>query len=191
MPPTEDFPFARRTMGSAIVTGAMGAEIAMSLSRPLVREAIGTAFDVASDLRKASLETARAGVGSVMRGERPTLKVALDAKDRMRRRAVGMLPPEIGDNVEQARLRFIEGEKALYYGSLRFAGDLEPAFEVASLRSKNLLVDAVRAFEDVADVALATSMRFGEDLQTGDLRKASGAKRPKPRARRPAAKRSR
>jgi len=189
MTPPDDFPIARRAVGTAIVTGSMGAGLALSLARPMMHEAIDIAFEAVADLRKASLEGARTGLGSAVRAGGPGLQSALDAKDRLRRRALGTLPPGLGGAAEEMRRQFIEAEKSVYYGSVKYAEDLEPALEVARLRSKNLLVEAVKAFEDVADVALATSIKFGEDVQAGELRRAAPLRgstkkaKPSPKAR--------
>lgn len=176
MTPPDDFPIARRAVGTAIVTGSMGAGLALSLARPMMHEAIDIAYEAVADLRKASLEGARTGLGSAIQAGGPGLKLAVDAKDRLRRRALGTLPQGLGVAAEEMRRQFIEAEKSIYYGSIKFAEDLEPALEVARVRSKNLLVEAVRAFEDVADVALATSIKFGEDVQTGELSRAAGVR---------------
>ncbi len=176
MTPPDDFPAARRAVGSAIVAGSMGAGLALSLARPMMHEAIDIAYEAVADLRKASLEGARTGLSSAIQAGGPGLKMALDAKDRLRRRALGTLPQGLGVAAEEMRRQFMEAEKSVYYGSIKYAEDLEPALEVARARSKNLLVEAVRAFEDVADVALATSIKFGEDVQTGELRRASSVR---------------
>jgi hypothetical protein len=190
MTPPDEFPIARRAVGTAIVTGSMGAGLAMSLARPMMHEAIDIAYEAVADLRKASLEGARSGLSSARQAGGPGLKSAMDAKDRLRRRALGTLPPGLGAAAEEMRRQFIEAEKSVYYGSIKYAEDLEPALEVARLRTKNLLVEAVRAFEDVADVALATSIKFGEEVQTGELGKAAGVRAGPKKTKRPTKKRA-
>lgn len=174
MTPTDEFPAARRAFGTAIVTGSMGAGLALSLARPLMHEAIDIAYEAVADMRRASLEGARTGLTAARQRGRPGLQTAMDARDRLRRRAMGTLPPGLGVAAEQMRRQFIEAEKSVYYGSIKYAHDLEPALEVARLRTKNLLVEAVKAFEDVAQVALASSIQFGEDVQTGQIPGAFG-----------------
>jgi hypothetical protein len=194
MPDSDEFPAARRALGAALVTGASGAGLGLSLARPLVHDGIDAAFVAAKQIRESSLRTARAGLSAAVEGGRPALGAALEAKDRMRRRAVGALPPAVGDALEAWRREFIEGEKALYFGSRRFSEEFEPAFEVARARSRNLLQEAVRAFEDVADVTLATSIKLGEAIQEGELpkppRRAGAAQKPKAARKKPARRRA-
>jgi hypothetical protein len=193
---TEDdlFPFGRRALGSALMTGASGAGLALSMARPSMDEAVDAAIRAADEFRKAARDGARSGLKSAFEAGRPGLDNALATKDLLRRRALGSLPPQVADRAEAWRQRAIGGEKLAYYGSKRFAHDMEPVFELARDRSRNLLVQAVHAFEDVADVALSATATFGDELARGDLpppprprAKPSGTKR-KGRAKKPSKK---
>jgi hypothetical protein len=189
------FPMMRRSLGSALVTGASGASIALHFARPAANDALVLAYEAAVEARKSALDGTRAGLRSARAGAAPSLHAALQAKDQLRRRAVGMLPPEAAKAAEGWRQRFIEGEKFAYYGSQALSRSLEPARELAMARSRSMLADAVNAFGEVAEVALATSIRFGEEMQRGAFEppKPKGAKEPpsrkasrrKPRARTP------
>jgi len=163
------FPFARRALGSAIVTGASGAGLALSFARPAAADALERAYEAATQVRKAARENGREGVRAALDAGRPAIQSAFEAKDRLRRRAVGALPPTLAESVEGWRSQFIEGEKLAYYGGVRLARDLQPAGDLAMARSKSVLAEAVLAFGDVAEVALANSIKFGEELQKGEL----------------------
>lgn len=175
----DEFPFARRTIGAALITGASGAGLALSMARPMVNESIELAYLAAEEVRRASRDGVRTGARAALEAGGPAIKSALEAKDRLRRRAIGSLPPTVGGALEEWRRQFIDGEKAVYFGSLRLADEMQPTFEVARGRSRDLLKDAVKAFEDVADAALATTIKFGEEIQGGEIRPPHG---PKPKA---------
>jgi hypothetical protein len=195
---TEDdlFPFGRRVLGSALMTGASGASLALSMARPAMDDAVDAAIRAADEFRRAARDGTRNGLKAAFEAGRPGLDSALTAKDQLRRRAIGSLPPQVADRAEAWRRRAIEGEKLAYYGSQRFIRDLEPAYEVARARSKSMLTEAVHAFEDVADVALAATATFGDELARGELprpqpsKSRRGSATNKARAKKPA-KRSR
>jgi hypothetical protein len=186
-------PFARRALGSAIVTGSQGASFALEAARPAATDALAMAYEAALEARKAALSSGRDGLRSVREASRPALDAAFEAKRQLRRRAVGQLPPGASQLVEGMRHQRIEAEKLAYNSARRLVKDLEPARELAWAKSQNLLAEAVNAFGDVAQVALATSLKFGEEMQRGDFdppRPRAQAKRPaKPSARRRPAKR--
>ena len=194
---TEDdlMPLVRRSLGSAIVTGASGASIALSFARPAANDALALAYESAVEARKTALTLGRDNLKAAREASGPTLRGALDAKDQLRRRALANMPPALAGAVDAWRHQLIEGEKLAYFGSRRLASRLEPAREVAWDRSRSVLADAVNAFGEVAEVALATSIKFGEDLQRGDFeppRPSKGAKpNLKPRARAKKAKKGR
>lgn len=190
------FPMMRRSLGSALVTGASGASIALSFARPAANDALALAYEAAVEARKSAIDGSRAGLRSARAAAAPSLRSALVAKDQLRMRAMGMLPPEAAKAAEGWRERFIEGEKFAYYGSKRLSDSLEPARELARARSKSVLAEAVNAFGEIAEVALATSIKFGEEMQRGEFEP------PKPKAakdspsrrsarRKPAARRAR
>jgi len=163
------FPFARRAFGSALVTGASGASMALSFARPAVDETLEMAWRTADEMRRAARQGARTGFKDAIEAGRPTIEAALGTKDLMRRRAMGTLPPQMAERVEAWRSRGIDAEKLAYFASRRAARDLEPALELARARSRSVLAEAVHAFEDVAEVALSTSITFGDELARGDI----------------------
>jgi hypothetical protein len=160
-----EVPFGRRAIGAAIVSGASGAGLAFSLARPALRDGLETAQMLTDHMRRASADMARGTARAAVESARPTLGAAVDVKDRLRRRALGNLPPAVGGMLEDWRREFIEGEKAVYFGGLRVAGDLKPAVEMAQQRSWALLQSALGTFSDVVDTGLASMVKVGEGLQ--------------------------
>lgn len=170
------FPLFQRSLGSAIITGASGAGMALAMARPMAADALAMAYETALEARKAAIENGREGLRQVRSAGDPAFKTAFEAKNRLRHRAVGMLPPGPAGALDALRHQRIEGEKLAYYASKRLMKDLEPAREMAFAKSQSLLTEAVLAFGDVAEVALATSLKFGEELQRGEFEP------PKPKA---------
>jgi hypothetical protein len=161
----DPFPFARRALGSALITGASGASIALTFARPAANDALALAYEAALEARKAAIDGGREGLRSARAAAAPSLRTAFQAKDQLRLRAMGMLPPEVAKAAEAWRERLIEGEKFAYYNSKHFSQALEPTREIAFARSKSVLAEAVTAFGDVAEAALATSLKFGDEMQ--------------------------
>jgi hypothetical protein len=163
------FPFARRALGSALITGASGASIALNFARPAANDVLALAYEAALEARKSAIDGGREGLRAARAAAAPSMRTAFQAKDQLRLRAMGMLPPEVAKAADAWRERFIDGEKLVYYGSKHLSNSLEPTREIAFARSKSMLAEAVNAFSDVAEAALATSIKFGEDVQRGEF----------------------
>jgi len=181
----EDVPFARRAIGAAVVTSAAGAGLVYSVARPIVRDGIEAARSTSAEIRHAAVEVARGAGRAAIEAARPTLGTAFDVKNRLRRRAVGSLPSPVADLVDDWRHQLIEGEKAAYFGSLRVASELRPAFEQAQRRSFELLDSALGALDEVVDTSLAAALKAGNEIGKGELpappKRASAKKRPRRR----------
>jgi len=176
--------FGRRALGAALVAGATGAGLALSFARPMVRDGLEAAAHTSGGLRRASVEVAKGATRAAFDAARPTFESALEAKDRLRRRAVGSLPTGFGGMLEEWRREFIEGEKAVYFGGRQMAGDLRPALDAARARSWAMLESALGTFGDVVDTSLVTMVKMGEGLQAPQRPKREAPKPGKKRARR-------
>src|SRR2546428_6446835 len=165
----DEIPLARRAIGAAIVTGAAGAGLVYSVARPILRDGAEAAWSASGELRRAAVEVARGAGRAAVEAARPSLGTALEAKNRLRRRAVGSLPSPVADLVDDWRQQLIEGEKAAYFGTLRVASELKPAFQQAQRRSFELFDTALGALDEVVDTGLAAALKAGNDIGKGDL----------------------
>ncbi|HEX9710136.1 MAG TPA: hypothetical protein VGB42_09255 [Candidatus Thermoplasmatota archaeon] len=158
-------PFVQRAIGSAMVTGAAAASVALAVGRPMVREGIRSACGTSSSVRRSYARAAREVGRAAWESSRPLTETALGAKDRARRRAVGMLPPAIGEAVEGWRHDLIEAEKAVYYGSREALSDVQPRVDRACAVGLELVERAFDAWDDIVDASVAAAATVGEDMQ--------------------------
>jgi hypothetical protein len=161
----EPAPFLQRAVGSALVTGAAAATFGLAFARPVVREAIHSAGHSSSPWRTSTERAARDVGQAALESARPLVRVALDAKDRARRRAVGSLSPGLGAVAEAWRHDLIEVEKSLYYGGRQALADTRPRAEQACDAGVELAHRLLDVFDEVVDAGLAATATLGEDLQ--------------------------
>ncbi len=176
--------FVPRVLGSALVTGAALASVALSVGRPMVREGIHTVCDTSSSARKSARRAVREVGKAALESSRPLVDKALDTKDRVRRRAVGRLPQGLGAAAEAWRLDLVMAEKAAYYGGRVALSDMEPRVDRACAVGLDLLDSVLDAVDGVVDASVAAAATVGADLQEPGSRRSSkgGRRRRKPAA---------
>jgi hypothetical protein len=175
--------FVPRALGSALVTGAALASIALSVGRPVVREGIHAACDTSSSAHKSARRAIREVGKAALESSQPLVDKVLDTKDRVVRRTVGRLPPGLGAAAEAWRLDFIVAEQAAYYGGRVALSDLEPRVDRACAVGLDLVDSVLDAVDGVVDAGVAAAATVGAHLQEhGSRRSPNGGRRRKPAA---------